>query len=99
MGGERGHQITVDSELIKAIKAKFPYMAKLRPRAIVEIALGKLLIDRASPSQAQTVIQVPAPPPPEKVRIPQESAERQRVLDRQAARELEQELERVSETE
>ena len=103
MGGdrgnqERGHQITVDAELIKAVKAKFPHMLKLKPRAIVEIALGKLLIERSSPTQAQTVIQVPVPPV-EKVRIPQEPPEEQRILDRRAARELEREIQQLANSE
>jgi hypothetical protein len=90
--GERGHQISVDAELIRAIKSKFPHMSKLKPRAIVEIALGKLLIDRSGPNSTQTVIQVPVPPPAEKVRIPPESLEEQKALDRRAAKELEREL-------
>jgi ribosome-associated translation inhibitor RaiA len=99
MEGDRGYQMRISGELINAVRSKFPHLAKLKPRAIAEIALGKLLLERSSPSQAQTVIQVPVPPPAEKVRVPQESPTEQKALDRLAAKELERELTRLKDSE
>ena len=63
----RGHQVTIGVEIITAVIQRFPHMSRLKPKAIIEIALGNLLLQRGL-NATQNVIQVPIAPK-EKVAI------------------------------